>query len=53
MSMKLLDGFAPIGGFRDQIHIRLSCNEARDTLECITQGLARDPVDLVTHDRVL
>ena len=30
--MKLLDGFAPICGFRDQIHIRLSCNEARDTL---------------------
>ncbi len=30
--MKLLDGFTPIRGFRDQIHIRLSCDEARDTL---------------------
>jgi len=32
MPMKLLDGFTPIHGFRDQIHIRLSCDEARDTL---------------------
>ena len=32
MPMKLLDGFKPIRGFRDQIHIRLSCDEARDTL---------------------
>jgi len=32
MPMKLLDGFTPIRGFRDQIHIRLSCDEARDAL---------------------
>ena len=30
--MKLLDGFTPIRGLRDQIHIRLSCEEARDAL---------------------
>ena len=30
--MKLLDGFTPIRGFRDHSHIRLSCDEARDTL---------------------
>jgi hypothetical protein len=30
--MKLLDGFTPIRGFRDQTHIRLSCDETRDTL---------------------
>ena len=31
MPMKLLDGFTPIRGFRDQIHIRLSCEESRNT----------------------
>jgi len=30
--MKFLDGFTPIRGLRDQIHICLSCEEARDTL---------------------
>jgi hypothetical protein len=30
--MKLLDGFTPIRGFRDQIHICLRCDKARDTL---------------------
>ena len=30
--MKLLDGFTPILSLRDQIHIRLSCDKARDTL---------------------
>ncbi len=32
MPMKLLDGFPPVRGLRDQIHVRLSCEEARDTL---------------------
>jgi hypothetical protein len=31
MPMKLLDGFTPVRGFRDQIHVRLSGDESRDT----------------------
>jgi hypothetical protein len=30
--MKLLDGFTPIRGFRDQTHVSLSFDEARDAL---------------------
>jgi hypothetical protein len=32
MPTKLLDGFTPIRGLRDQIHIRFRCEQARDTL---------------------
>jgi hypothetical protein len=51
--MKLLDGFTSIRGLRDQIHICLSCEEARNTLA--DEGMIIDrknpyPAEIAAHD---